>query len=76
MEQDTRFELALTVWKTVVLTANTNPAYMIPLTHEWYQILHSAETTLIFDAQELPNSHKQYDFLLNKNQEFLPQFGF
>ena len=76
MEQDTRFELALTVWKTVVLTANTNPAYMIPLTHEWDQILHSAETRLIFNAQELPNSHKQYDFLLNKNQEFLPQFGF
>ena len=76
MEQDTRFELALTVWKTVVLTANTNPAYMIPLTNEWYQTLHSAETTLIFNAQELPNSRKQYDFLLNKNQEFLPQIGF
>ena len=59
-----------------MLTANTNPAYMIPFTHEWYQTLHSAETTLIFNAQELPNSRKQYDFLLNKNQEFLPQIGF
>ena len=26
MEQDTRFELALTAWKAAVLTANTNPA--------------------------------------------------
>ena len=59
-----------------MLTANTNPAYMIPLTHEWYQTLHSAETTLIFNAQELPSSRKQYDSLLNKNQEFLPQFRF
>ena len=76
MEQDTRFELALTVWKTVVLTANTNPAYMIPLMHEWYQTLRSVEISLIFNVQELPNSHKQYNFLLNKNQEFLPQIGF
>ena len=26
MEQDTRLELALTAWKAVVLTTNTNPA--------------------------------------------------
>ena len=26
LEQGTRFELALTAWKAVVLTANTNPA--------------------------------------------------
>lgn len=26
LEQDTRFELALSVWKTDVLTTNTNPA--------------------------------------------------
>ena len=26
LEQDTRFELALSVWKTDVLAANTNPA--------------------------------------------------
>lgn len=27
LEQDTRFELALSVWKTDVLAADTNPAY-------------------------------------------------
>lgn len=30
MEQDTGFEPALMVWKTIVLTANTNPAYGTP----------------------------------------------
>jgi hypothetical protein len=49
---------------------------MIPLTHEWYQTLHFIEILLIFNAQELPSSRKQYDSLLNKNQEFLLQFGF
>ena len=28
LEQDTRFELALSVWKTDVLAADTNPAYI------------------------------------------------
>lgn len=28
MEQDTGFEPALSVWKTDVLAANTNPAYV------------------------------------------------
>lgn len=27
MERDTEFESALAVWKTAVLTANTNPTY-------------------------------------------------
>ena len=27
LEQDTRLELALSVWKTDVLTTDTNPAY-------------------------------------------------
>lgn len=29
MEQDTRFELAPSVWKTDVLAANTNPALLV-----------------------------------------------
>lgn len=31
LEQDTRFELALSAWKADVLAANTNPAYLIPV---------------------------------------------
>ena len=32
MEQDTRFELALSAWKADVLAADTNPANMVEMT--------------------------------------------
>ena len=32
MEQDTGFEPAPSAWKADMLTANTNPAYVLPIT--------------------------------------------